>query len=205
MHGLLKEMSQFVQFWYDYYDCIEEMEACCESIRRVIRDILRVMADSPCNILYVGANYDYMTTNPRFFRDYITEDLRWSSDYLHTKGKYCLTHTDGENKGLVEEYVKAHVDIADSVCPKPMTSLSLADYRAAFEDKICIWGGIAAISVLEDSMNDYEFEKYVNETLEQCGNGRKLILSVADSVPPAAKWSRLEYLNQKVREFGPVR
>ena len=152
-----------------------------------------------------GHKHVDMTTNPRLFRDYITDDLRWSSDYLHSKGKYCLTHTDGENKGLVEEYVKAHVDIADSVCPKPMTSLSLADHRAAFQGKICIWGGIAAISVLEDSMSDYEFEKYVNETLEQCGDGRKLILGVADSVPPAAKWARIEYLNRKIREFGPVR
>lgn len=205
MHGLLKEMSRFEQFWYDYFDYIEEMEECCESIRRVMREILRVVADSPSEILYVGANYDFMTTNPNMFKQYITDDLRWSSDFLHSKGKYCLTHTDGENKRLVDEYVKAHIDIADSVCPAPMTALSLADHREAFQNKICIWGGIAAISVLESSMTDYQFEKYVNEMLEQCGDGRRLILGVADSVPPAAKWSRMEYLNQKIREFGPVR
>ena len=205
MHGLLKEMSRFEQFWYDYFDYIEEMEECCESIRRVMREILRVVADSPSEILYVGANYDFMTTNPNMFKQYITDDLRWSSDFLHSKGKYCLTHTDGENKRLVDEYVEAHIDIADSVCPAPMTSLSLADHREAFQNKICIWGGIAAISVLESSMTDYQFEKYVNEMLEQCGDGRRLILGVADSVPPGAKWSRMEYLNQKIREFGPVR
>ena len=205
MHGLLKEMSNFEQFWYDYYDYQDEMEICCDSIRRVLREMIRVMGDSPCKIIYVGANYDYATTNPRFFHDHITEDLRWSSDYLHSKGKYCLTHTDGENKGLLGEYVAAHIDIADSVCTSPMISLSLADYRKAFQEKVCIWGGIAAISVLEDSMTEYEFEKYVDETLEQCGDGKRLILHVADSVPPGAKWSRIEYLNKKIREFGPVK
>ena len=50
-----------------------------------------------------------------------------------------------------------------------------------------------------------DFEKYVNDLLEQCGDGRRLILGVADSVPPDAKWSRMEYLNKKIREFGPVR
>lgn len=205
MHGLLKEMSKFERFWEDYFEEIEAMEECCESIRRVTRDMLKVMADSPCDILYVGANYDYMVTNPRFFAKYVTDDLRWSSDYLHSKGKFCLTHTDGENKGLLDEYVKAHVDIADSVCPSPMTAVSLAEHRAAFDGKICIWGGIASISVLENSMSEYDFEKYVDDTLQQCGDGRKLILSVADSVPPGAKWSRIEYLNRKIREFGPVK
>ena len=204
MHGILKEMSKFEQFWYDYYDYLDEMEECCDSIRRVLQDIVKIMSESTCDIIYVGANYDYATTNPRFFKDHITKDLKWSADYLHSKNKYCLTHTDGENKQLLEEYLNAHIDIADSVCPAPMTALSLADYRKAFNNNICIWGGIAAISVLENSMSDYEFEKYIDSTLEQCGDGRKIILSVADSVPPAAKWSRIEYMNKKIREFGPV-
>lgn len=205
MHGILKEMSRFEQFWYDYYDYPEEMVSCCESIRRVMRDMLRVMAASPCEILYVGANYDTMTTNPPFFRDCVTEDLKWSADYLHTVGKYCLTHTDGENKGLNQEYVKAGIDIADSVCPAPMTALSLREYREAYQGKICIWGGIAAIATLEDSMSDEAFVKYVDDMLEQCGDGRRLILSVADSVPPAAKWDRILYLIKAIKAFGPVR
>ena len=205
MHGILKEMSNFEHFWEDYYENIDEMEECCESIRRVLREILRVMADSPCEVLYVGANYDFMTTNPRFFEDYITPDLRWASDYLHSRGKYCLTHADGENFRLLDQYVEAHIDVADSVAPAPMTKVSLAEYREAFGRKITIWGGICAISVLEDSMSDYNFEKYVDEMLTQCGDGRNLILHVADSIPPAAKWERIEYLNKKIAEFGPVK
>ena len=205
MHALLKEMTPFETFWYNTVDCPELMEGACESIRKLLREILMVMADSPCEILYVGANYDSMTTNPRFFRDFITEELKWSSQYLHSKGKLLLTHTDGDNTGLLDEYVKAEVDVADSICPAPMTKQSLGEIREAFSGKIAIWGGIAAISVLEDSMTDYEFEKYLDKTLEEAGDGRRLILSIADSTPPAAKFDRLLTIMKKVKEFGAVK
>ncbi len=39
------------------------------------------------------------------------------------KGKFLLTHTDGENIGLLEEYMACEFDIADSICPSPMTKL----------------------------------------------------------------------------------
>lgn len=205
MHALLKEMVPFETFWYNSVDCPECMEEACGSIRGLLRKILMVMADSPCRILYVGANYDSMTTNPRFFRENITDELAWSADYLHKKGKILLTHTDGDNTGLLEEYVKADIDVADSICPAPMTKQSLGEIRQVFGNQVTIWGGIAAISVLEDSMTDYEFEKYIDKTLEEAGNGRNLILSIADSTPPGAKFERLLTIMKKVKEFGPVK
>ncbi|WP_432663833.1 uroporphyrinogen decarboxylase family protein [Wukongibacter baidiensis] len=203
MHALMKEMCDFTKFWYDYYDHLDEMLECSESIRRVSRNILKVMADSPSDVIYVGANYDSMTTNKVFFADHITPDLKWSADYLHSKGKFCLTHSDGENDGLNEEYMKAGIDVADSVAPAPMTKLSLADYRKAYDGKICIWGGISSVAALPNSMDDKSFIKYMDDTLEQCGDGRKLILHVADSVPPQADWDRILYMIKTIREFKP--
>lgn len=205
MHALIKEMVPFETFWYNMMDCPEIMEEACVSIQRLLREILKVMADSPCQILYVGANYDSMTTNPRFFKDYITDELKWSADYLHSKGKIFLTHTDGDNSGLLDEYLKANVDIADSVCPAPMTKQTFKEYREKFGNDITIWGGIAAISVLENSMSDYEFEKYIDQLLIDAGSGRNLILSIADSTPPAAKFERILTIMKKVEEFGPVK
>ena len=36
--------------------------------------------------------------------------------------EYLLTHTDGENQGLLQHYVASNFDIADSVCPAPSSS-----------------------------------------------------------------------------------
>ena len=54
-------------------------------------------------------------------------------------------------------------------------------------------------------MTDYEFEKYLDKTLEEAGDGRRLILSIADSTPPAAKFDRLLTIMKKVKEFGAVK
>lgn len=204
MHTLLKEMTPFETFWYNYMDCPELMEMACSKIRKLMRRILEVMADSPAKILYVGANYDSMTTNPHFFHEHIMPELKWSADYLHSKGKILLTHTDGDNSGLLQDYVEANVDIADSVCPSPMTKQTFGEIRRGLQDKVAIWGGIAAISVLEDSMSEYEFEKYLDQTLQDAGGGRRLVLAIADSVPPAAKFERILKIKKRVEEFGAV-
>lgn len=64
----------------------------------------------------------------------------WAGE-LHRRDKYLLTHTDRENSGLLQHYLKAQIDIADSICPKPMTRLTLKDVRDVFDGRITIMGG----------------------------------------------------------------
>ena len=58
MHGILKEMSQFEHFWFDFYDNIEVMEECCDHMRPVLREMVKVMAECESPVLYCGANYE---------------------------------------------------------------------------------------------------------------------------------------------------
>ena len=85
-----------------------------------------------------------------------------------------------------------------------MTSLTLREIREAFAGKITIWGGIPSVSVLENSMNDYEFDAYLDDLFIQMGAGDHLILSIADTAPPGMKFSRMERIARLAREFGPV-
>jgi hypothetical protein len=141
-----------------------------------------------------------------FYELYDHPNLAAAADVLHGNNKFLLTHTDGENKGLLECYLESRIDIADSICPAPMTSLTLKEAREAFNGKITIWGGIPSISVLENSMSDYEFEAYLDRVFsEEIGRGDHLILSIADTTPPDAKCSRIEQIAKLAQEFGPVR
>jgi hypothetical protein len=107
-------------------------------------------------------------------------------------------------QGLLPCFVAGGVDIADAVCPAPMTSLTLKAIREAFAGSITIWGGIPSISVLENSMSDYEFDAYLDDLFVQIGKGDHLILSIADTAPPGMKFSRLERIARLAREFGSV-
>jgi len=206
MHLIQRELIDYNLFFYELYDHPRELEWLADKINGYFQRVFDVVAKSPAEVVFVGANYDNKITYPPFFRKHIAPTLAAAADTLHRQGKFLLTHTDGENRGLLEAYVESKIDIADSICPAPMTSLSLREVRDAFAGKITIWGGIPSISVLESSMSDYEFDAFLDDLFSnQVGKGDHLILSIADTTPPDAKFSRIEKIAKLAREFGPVR
>lgn len=205
MHLIQRELMAYDQFIYELHDHPNELKWLADKISTYLQRVFDVVSKSPAEIILMGANYDNMITWPPFFEEHITPSLTKAADILHSQGKFLLTHTDGENKGLLSAYVASKIDIADSICPAPMTSLSLREVREAFAGRITIWGGIPSISVLENSMSDYEFELYLNDIIEQAGVGDHLILSIADTTPPDAKFSRIEKIAKVARSFGPVK
>ena len=86
-----------------------------------------------------------------------------------------------------------------------MTKLSLKTIRSVLKDKITIWGGVPSVCFLENSMSDYEFDKYLDEVLESIDDGTRFIVSIADTTPPGAKFQRIKKLIAATKRFGPVK
>jgi hypothetical protein len=205
MHHILHELMSCDLFFFEYHDHPGELARLAERMTPYINKVIDVAINSPADIIQSGTNYDIQVTWPPFFEKYILPSVASTADRCHAAGKFLLNHTDGENKGLLPYFVAGKIDIADAVCPAPMTSLSLQKIRESFAGKITIWGGIPSISVLENSMNDYEFEAYLDDLFVQMGAGDHLILSIADTAPPEMKFSRLERIARMAKAFGPVR
>ena len=205
MHYLLKELMAIETFFYEMYDHPEEMEQLAGRLQGYCDKVFQTAACSPAEIILSGANYDRSITTPPLFQKYIAPVLKQQADILHKKGKFLATHTDGENNGLLDDYMASDFDIADSICPSPMTSQTLKEVKDKFGGKITIWGGIPSICVLENSMSEYDFDKYLDAMLESIGKGDHLIFSIADTTPPGAKFERILKIAKKVREFGPVK
>ena len=205
MHEILHELMTYEQFCFDYYDHLEELQRLAGRMSGYFEKMFEAALHSPADFLHVGTNYDIQITWPAFMGEHVTPYLAAAAEKIHASGKFLLTHTDGENKKLLPYYLAGNVDIADSFCPAPMTSQTLRDVREAFAGKITVWGGVPSISVLENSMSDYEFESYLDDLFDQIGAGDHLILSIADTAPPDMKFSRLERIAKRAKEFGPVR
>jgi hypothetical protein len=204
MHFIMKELMSTETFFYESFDHPEELDSLAEIISKFYYKVFDTVVKSPSEIILSGANYDSAITTPPFFEKYIVPSLNKQAKILHENDKFLLTHTDGENKGLIEHYLKSGFDIADSICPAPMTGLTLKEIKEDFDGKITIWGGIPSISVLENSMNDYEFDKFIDMTIESIGRGDHMIFSIADTTPPDAKFERIKSIIKKTREFGSV-
>ncbi len=204
-HYLIKELMGFEDFYSERIDDPEALRQIADKLQPFCDKLFSAALNSPAEVILSGANYDFTFTSPDVVRDFVVPQLKKQSDQAHQQGKFIATHTDGENKMLLPLYLEAGFDIADSICPKPMTSISLKETVDVFDHKITIWGGVPSTALVKDCTSDSDFLKIVDQTLQDIGKGDHFIVSVADTLPAAADFERFLYLKKKVEEFGPVK
>jgi corrinoid protein of di/trimethylamine methyltransferase len=202
MHHIMKILTDSTDFYYQHRDHADQMKVLAEGIGVFYRRVLAAVAEGPGEIVLVGANFDDTITYPPFFRDHILPWLEEASQILHAKGKWMLCHTDGENKGLMDYLLVSGMDIADSVCPAPMTKVSLAEYYDRWGKGITIQGGIPSNLLLAEAATDEDFEDYLDYLFQAVAPGNRLILGVADTVPPDAVFDRLRRIAERVEKEG---
>ncbi len=205
VHHLLKELVPYDEFYFNLHDRPDLIAETAERMLGFFRSVVRACAESSAEVVLLGANYDVMLTPPPLFAEQIAPFLTEATGTLHAAGKLVATHTDGENEGLLDHYVTCGIDLADSVCPAPMTRLPLSAYRAAFGSRPAIWGGVCSSSVLTSSFTDAEFEAHIDEVIDDAGDFRGMIYSIADTTPPDASIERVRHIGERLAELGPVR
>ncbi|MEE0955823.1 MAG: uroporphyrinogen decarboxylase family protein [Eubacterium sp.] len=203
-HYLIKELMGYEDFYSEWLEDPETMDELAEGLQPFCDKLFDAALNSPAEVILSGANYDFTFTTPDVIDHYVVPALEKHSRLAHEKGKFIATHTDGDNTRLLDLYMKTGFDIADSICPAPMTRVTLKETLDAFHGTKTIWGGIPSIAVLQDSMNDQEFRKIVDSTMEEIGRGDHFIVSVADTLPPAADFERFMYIKKACEEFGPI-
>jgi len=204
MHHILKHFFESTTFYLELYDHPKELRQLCEDMEPYFEQIYEVHAHSPAEVIHFGANYDDTITYPPFFRDHMMPTLQRFSDLLHGQGKLLLSHCDGENKGLLELIRESGIDVAEAICPYPMTKVTLAEVRRAFQGKVTIFGGIPSVALLESTMSDDEFEGFMTKLFQEIAPGDRFILGVSDTTPPDAKFDRLLRITERVHEHGQL-
>lgn len=198
IHHIMKELMPVEQFFYALHDYPEKIEGLAVEMAPFYEQIQQLAADSPAEVVLLGGNYDDSITHPRFFETHILPPLRDYAELLHQRGKYLMTHTDGENRRLMPLYLRAGFDIADSVCPAPMTRMTLDEIRAGFADRITIWGGIPSVLLSGGCMGEAEFRRRIDDLLACHGRASHFVLGVSDMVTADAEWERVRYITEKI-------
>jgi len=202
MHHIMKILLDSTDFYYQYKDHEKEMRGLAEKIGLYFLKVIEVAADSPAEVVLVGANFDGMLTYQPFFKEHILPWLQLAADKFHRNDKLLLCHTDGENKGLMDLLYESGMDVADSVCPYPMTKISIAEYYQRWSDRITIFGGVPSNMMLTETASDQKFEEYMQEFFSAIFPGSRFILGVADTVAPDASFSRIQRIQELVEQQG---
>ena len=113
-----------------------------------------------------------------------------------------MSHTDGENHGLMDLIYESGIDVADAVCPHPMTKVSLAEYYRRWGDRITIFGGVPSNLLLDETTSEAAFEDYISTLFTAVAPGLRFMLAIADTTPPDANFDRLRRIHDLVMEKG---
>lgn len=198
VHYILKELMSVEQFFYALHDCPNDVARLAEQMGPYFERIREMGTQSPVDVILWGANYDDAITSPPFFTEHILPSLRNCAEVFHEKDKFLMTHTDGESRRLLALFRQAGFDIADSVCPSPMTRCTLDEFLDAFAGRITVWGGIPSVLLCPGSADFDDLRSYVDNLLQRHRGRSRFILGVSDMVTADADWSRLEYITERV-------
>lgn len=201
---IMRDFMEATKFYLELYDHPREMEQLAQDMDPFYEQLFQILAECPGEVIFHGSNFDEMITYPPFFRDYILPYLQKLADMVHARGKLLLCHCDGENKGLLGLIRESGMDIAEAICPYPMTKMTIGEVKKALQGKITIFGGVPSVALLENNMPDEEFEKFMVDLFRQIAPGDRFILGVADTTPPDAKFERLLRITEMVEEWGEL-
>ena len=203
INEIQRDLIDSTQFFFHYKDHHDRLKRLASQMEPLFERMLAIQCDSPAEVVFWGANYDDMITYPPYFEREITPWLRKVSRALEARGKLLMCHTDGENEGLMDLICKSDIHIAESICPAPMTKLSLAEYYRRWSPKLTLFGGVPSTVVLPET-SEADFEVYLDELFRAVAPGTRYLVGVADQVPPGAIFSRLQRIGERVEREGAL-
>lgn len=201
VNEIQRDLIDSTQFFFHYKDHYDKLQRLASQMEPLFERMLAIQCDSPAEVVFWGANYDDMITYPPYFEREISPWLRKVSAALEARGKLLMCHTDGENEGLMDLICESGMHIAESICPAPMTKLSLAEYYRRWSPKLTLFGGVPSTVVLPET-SEADFEAYLDELFRAVAPGTRYLVGVADQVPPGAIFSRLQRIGERVEREG---
>ncbi len=197
-HRWMRELVGYNNAFYhlsDYRDEVEQLLAALDEYDR--RVVWPILADSPAQLILHGVHHSSQMTPPRLYDRYILPYYRDLSALLRSRGKTLALHADNDTRHILTRIEAAGFGMAECFVTAPMVPTTLAEARAAWGDRVIIWGGVPSV-ILEPQFSDAEFEAYVREIFEVVGDGAAFILGVADNVMPGAEIERVRRITEMV-------
>jgi len=202
VHHIQKYFLDATEFFHYYRDHQPEIRYLADALAPLYEKALHIVAESPAEVIQWGSNFDDMLTFPPMFAKHFVPWIRKAKEVLSPKNIRVLCHTDGENNGLMDLLHDSGMDVAEAVCPAPMTKVTIQEYYRRWSDRITIFGGVPSNLLLPQLTPNAQFNSFMDGLFSGIGDGRRFILGIADTTPPDADFERLVRIGEMVREKG---
>jgi len=160
-----------------------------------------LIANSPAQLILTDAHISTQFTPPKVYLEHIQPYNLQLNDYLHEHGKWTAMHADADTSHLLTLIEQTGWDMVECFITAPMVPLSLEQARAAWGERMIIWGGIPSL-LLSPTVPEGEFRAYVERLFEAIAPGKAFILGVADNVMPDSLIERIAWITERVNARG---
>jgi hypothetical protein len=200
-HDLLMNWVGYEKGFLDLYDYPEAVDQAVEIANTAYQRMWSIVANSPARLVMHGVNFDIATTPPPLFRKYFLPYLRAFNQCMHQAGKITVFHADGDMTDLLDLAVEAGYDVADCFACHPLVRCTFAQARAAWRNRICIWGGVPSNLLDSDTPLD-RLHDHLDRLYRAAAPGDRFILGISDQVLPSAAWPHIKTIADAVRRYA---
>jgi hypothetical protein len=202
MHHWMRALAGYDQAYYHLNDFANEVERLVAVMTDRYKDsIWKHMLDSPARLLMHGHHLSSQMTPPPLFERYILPYYQELTPRLRARGKVVALHADNDTRLILSLIERAGIGMAECFVTSPMVKTTLAEARAAWGDRVIIWGGIPS-AILESPFDDEQFERYVDEVFRTIAPGKAFLLGIADNAMPGSRIDRIRRITEIVQQRG---
>lgn len=200
MTDVMQEYVGYGSFFYHMQDFPAVVHHLVGVLAEKAGEIQQVALDSPARLILHGQHFDSQMTPPPFFREHILPYYRAFSEKLHGRGKKLAFHADADTRLLLDLIVEAGFDMVESFITAPTVRVTLEEARAAFGNRVIIWGGIPSI-MLSDMVSEEQFEDYMLGLFRAIAPGDAFMLGISDGAMPDTLLERVERVGEMVEMY----
>ena len=194
----LAGIGNIVDLWLLARDELEETLQVMEaSADRAAEAALQV----PAECLMIPENLSSEVVGRTFYELYVRPyEAKWVRR-IHDASKFSFIHMDGTLKGLMRQVCSAGFDVVEAVTPQPVGDIPMEAVRSIAAPQTILWGGLPGI-YFTPLVSDSEFERHTREMIEVMVQDRRMVLGVADQVPPDGLRSRVARVVELADKYG---
>jgi uroporphyrinogen-III decarboxylase len=193
----LAGISNVVALWSDARDDLEETLAVME---RSSTEAAEAALQVPADAFMIPENLSSEVVG-RYYAKYVVPVEREWVGKIQEAGKYAFIHMDGTLRGLMRQVAETGFDVIEAMTPAPTGDVAIEEARRVAGPSPILWGGIPG-AYFTELVSDHEFDRHVREVLEVMVSDRRMVLGVADQVPPDGLPRRIARVAELVGQHG---
>ncbi len=174
------------------------VNAIVAELEAKLRALVPQVAALPGDLLLAADNLDVQYIPPRVFGEHLGPSYVATVAAAHETAKRLIVHIGGPGRRLAPLLAGAGVDAIEGISGPPHGDAALAEVREACGPQIVLWGGVPQ-DLLLGAHGEEAFARSVREAVEVARGDTRVILGVADRVPPEAELNRIRALAEATR------